>query len=456
MADQASSTPQVGGISSFRLQRLIEAAQSGSNRDGKDDPAYASQSGEGQGTPFSAIVNLLATVFGVGILALPGAFALTGAALGAALMLGFAFLVDVCMQYLVLCARESCQKTYEDTAYRHLGTSGRLSINFSLIFLLFLATSAMLVIVMDLLPDFICEQTGQQHTWYSDPTLITGIVLCAIFPACLMENITALKYTSVLSLCCLGYFVVCLSLRFFAHRDGAWIHESVVWVNSDPLKILNGASIMLSAYVCQFNIFKIDTEMMPQHKSRIWGVMHISLPCVAAPMYTVCGLMGYFLFGAAVKSDLLSEFPDDTLMSVARCALAFVNIFKVPLIVQPLRSSIRVFTGKLVPKCTPLETLFLLAAVWFTAVMVGDLGKALAISALPRVGICFAIPALMKLRYDRTQFVSSGDTLLEAGISPEGSSSNCWPCFTTWCKRALVTCSALAGVGATFATVWDW
>merc|ERR1712096_456662 len=120
----------------------------------------------------------------------------------------------------------------------------------------------------------------QRHAgaWYGDPSLVVAACLCLIFPMCLKEGITVLQYTSGLALLCLAYYFFCLSLRFLGQKGGPSIHPSVIWYNGDVLEVLEGFSIIVSAYICHFNIFQIDAELRGRSKQRIWSVIHVTIP----------------------------------------------------------------------------------------------------------------------------------------------------------------------------------
>ena len=58
------------------------------------------------------------------------------------------------------------------------------------------------------------------------------------------------------------------------------------------------------------------------------------------------GGLGYLLFGDGVCGNVLNAFsPNDIAMSVASVALSLVNLFKLPLLILPMRDAINSSVG---------------------------------------------------------------------------------------------------------------
>lgn len=377
------------------------------------------------GTAFSSVVNLLATAMGAGILSLPRAFAMTGWGLGAVLLILSALANDASLAFLVVCARASGQSTYEGNAQKLLGSIGFKIVNVLLILLLFLADVAFVTIVRDLLPPFIGSLTGHPDAWYANPNLVMALSLCAVFPLCLLENITSLRHTSTLVLCCLAYYFVVLTIRFFARDHKQFIHEDALAMTDDPLAALQGMSIMISAFICQFNIFKIDSELEEERKEQVWLSIHAAIPGAATVLYLWGGLIGYWMFGANVSSNMLQEFHDDPVMNLCSFLLAVGNIFKIPLITQPLRDSLH----ESLPAWTRnsfLETVVLMLLVVMAVLALKDLSRVLSVlGCTAGVTICFVMPGLMRLKLLGS---APGDSLLRLDAAEAGGSSA--PCAT--------------------------
>lgn len=394
----------------------------------------------GNGSQTSATVNLLATAMGAGLLSLPKAFAHCGLIPGIGLLLMCAWGADIALQFLVVCSRSSRRNSYEGNAEHFLGTIGRRTINVLLLILLFFAAVAMVVIISQLLPKFFQEISGHSQGLVGDHYIIAALCLVLVFPVCLKEDITILRYTSAIALVNLAYYFVCLNIRFFGRPGGVQIHDGVTLFNFDILEVMQGFSIMVAAYLCHFNIFKIDVELAIPAKPRIWRVIHVAIPGIATTLYIAGGVLGYLFFGNVVSNNMLEQFPGDPLMNIARLALAFTNLFKLPLIVQPLRESIFEALPTGLPKYNVSATVILLSVVYAAAMALGSLSRTLGIlGCTTGIAIAFILPGLLRLRHS-------------AGISQTSKHE----ARARFGAKTLVVCGIVFSCGAMVGNVVYW
>merc|ERR1712136_20476 len=220
------------------------------------------------------------------------------------------------MGILVAYAEESGQPSFEGNVRFYLGRAWQIVLNISLVLLLVLASSAMFVIIMDLAPMLLVSVFGE--TVFLCKYAVGLYAMALMFYFSTLDSLEALKYTSSVALGCISFFVFAIVFTYV--RDPV-IFDTVPLASS-PATWFEGLPIMFSAYLCQFNIFKI------------------AIPGIATTLYGTGGLLGYFMFGADVRQDLLTEFPSSKLFAVARGMLALTNMFKLPLLLIPLRMSL--------------------------------------------------------------------------------------------------------------------
>merc|ERR1740117_2396780 len=99
--------------------------------------------------------------------------------------------------------------------------------------------------------------------------------------------------------------------------------------------------VIMSAFCCQFNIFKIDFELQPQYKRHINSIIHVACFMITLT-YCLGGGIGYLLHGQDIKKeknpdDLLSMFPGDYKFLVGSALVGMTNLLKIPLVVLPFR-----------------------------------------------------------------------------------------------------------------------
>lgn len=292
------------------------------------------QDEEKKGTVASSIINLLATAMGGGLLSLPRALAECGVVLGGFFLLGAGVSCAYTLVILVMCARDSKRNSFESNAEFFIGPIGARLTNVCLILVLVLASAAMSVIMKDLAPLVLRSFLGSSKLL--EDHLVALYMNVLMFPLAAQKEINVLRYTSFCALFCLGYFFACLIVKFFQDPH---VEPTVVAINPN-VEMLEGLPIMFSAFLCQFNIFKIDYELKPECKKKITQVILISIPLMACMVYVIGGLIGYLLLGTTVQNDLLKNWANDEKFTIARLMLSLTNMFKLPLLMIPLRESI--------------------------------------------------------------------------------------------------------------------
>ena len=198
------------------------------------------------------------------------------------------------------------------------------------------------------------HQPETHDQWYLSRVFVSGAGVIAVFPLTLVSKLSMLKYTSALALVFLAYLMIMIIVRFSQHVAGAGGAGGAATATHSPYPAINpsvqlarpslevglAVPLFISSFACQFNIFKIEHELRPDLKPRIGTAVHIAIIGVAACTFSLGGALGYLLFGADVKNDLLEEWSGDNAMTAARVAVGLTNLLKIPLLVLPLRDAI--------------------------------------------------------------------------------------------------------------------
>ena len=277
--------------------------------------------------------------------------------------------------------------------------------------------------------------------------LIVGVIaIAAVFPLNLLKSLRALKYTSTLAISFLCYFVLLLLVRFVQKvqndgevgcggAGGGWygmsqspcgalcyetsyeetmgnsscwfplgrfqngslppkavqnsnqscfIQSPVQLINPEPQRIFLSLPLVISAFLCQFNILQIDNELDAAIKHKIENVVHFALLGICSLTYVVGGFLGYALEGRCVANDLLKDFSNDPYMTVARFLIGCTNLFKIPLLLVPFRTVVNealhgLTKGKFPEKPTWsflfAETVLIYVIVFVAAFKLGSISK---------------------------------------------------------------------------------
>jgi len=399
---------------------------------------------EKRGSVWSSVINLTATAMGAGMLSMPHAFAQTGVIGGLVLLLISAGLGDIGLVWLVTISRATEKTSFEGNADYYFGSRGRKSLNTTLIVMLFGACVAIFTIVLSLIPHVIRELlncgSNECQTIFLDQPFIGIVAVSAISYFLMQDTLHELRLISFVALGGLGYYFIVLVTTFAArdcdrnwisssnyscddYSNNAWcttdghvgpkwnpkwgvfddyginglnayfcpqcgctdatvpkIHPSVKMIGTFS-ECLMALPVMLSAYMCQFNIFKIDHELKADHRKYINGIIHVTFFLTTTVSYAIGGLIGYFTFGETVMSNILDEYRSYT-MTIAGGCIALTNLTKLPLLFIPLRQSIQEFC-----QVQPMEyrwviSIILLLTTFSAAWMLQSLSKALEISGV--------------------------------------------------------------------------
>lgn len=160
----------------------------------------------------ASMFNLINTVIGAGVLALPFAFAASGLLLGLLFLLIVLGLSVYSVVLLVSCASLSGlhrRATYREVARHAFGTGGVITTDISLILACFGALCSYLVIIADMIAPLIAYWSNKDELEVNRTTIV-GIAACLLFPLATLRYLSFYKYISLGALCAISYltFVV--------------------------------------------------------------------------------------------------------------------------------------------------------------------------------------------------------------------------------------------------------
>eukprot|EP00397_Hematodinium_sp_SG-2012_P010188 GEMP01010296.1.p1 GENE.GEMP01010296.1~~GEMP01010296.1.p1 ORF type:complete len:520 (+),score=67.36 GEMP01010296.1:208-1767(+) len=375
---------------------------------------------EKRGTVFSSIVNLTATTMGVGMLSLPHAFAQTGVVAGVVLIWLSAVLADRSLIWLVKIARATDRYSFEGNADFFFHYRGRICLNVVLIILLFGACVSVFEVFQKLIPSAIrnfaeCAPDECNTVFLGEP-FISFVCVLSVGYFLVQDSMHKLRHISFLALGGLAYYFIVL-LATFTNRSPPMIHPSVKMFGSVS-DCLMALPVMFSAYICQFNIFKVDIELKADSRKYLGNIIHFTIFGIATSAYTIGGLLGYFIFGAHVGDNVLDDF-HSVPTTIASGALGLTNLTKLPLLFIPLRKSIQENLGTEEYRYSLSAVLILL--VYITSIMLGSLTKALSITGITAgCAICFVFPGAMYYAYlKKFTLVRTPNLLHEEGNTEE-------------------------------------
>lgn len=289
------------------------------------------------GTPASSTVNLVKTIIGAGLLAIPFAFRNDGVVIGALLTLiaavtsGFGlFILAKCSKTLINPRNSSfftlCMLTYPS-----------LSPLFDLAMIVqcFGVGLSYLVLIGDLFPGlFGCEP----RFWI----LLSSLI---IVPLCCLKKLDSLRYSSIIGLFALAYLSL-LIVTYFAH-DTLLTHDyksyrgEVCWFKVYDFKgLLSTFSIIVFAYTGSMNLFSIINELKENSMANITSVINTSIT-ISTVVFLAVGICGYLTFGSNTLGNIMLNYdPDSTWVYVGKLCLGSMVMLSFPLLFHPCRIAI--------------------------------------------------------------------------------------------------------------------
>lgn len=199
----------------------------------------------------ASFINLLKSIVGAGLFAMPLAFASVGIVPGVLITLAAAFFSAFGLYVLVLCARavgrdssffELSMKTYPRLAY---------FVDAAIILKCYGVAASYLIMVGQLLPDVFQVITNgdslllSKYFWIS-----TAMIVCV--PLSFLKRIDSLKYTSFAALLAVVYIVITMLVKCYPMEQGG---DGWFWVvPSASNNILKRLALFFFAFTCHQNV----------------------------------------------------------------------------------------------------------------------------------------------------------------------------------------------------------
>ncbi|KAL8798062.1 MAG: hypothetical protein Q9182_006986 [Xanthomendoza sp. 2 TL-2023] len=296
----------------------------------------------GQASWLSSVINLLNTIVGAGVLAMPLALSRMGITLGIFVILWSGITAGFGLYLQTRCAR-----------YLERGSASFFALsqitypNAAVIFDAAIAIKCFgvgvsyLIIIGDLMPGvvqgFNQNAAGvsflvDRHFW------VTGFMLVVI-PLSFLRRLDSLKYTSVIALISIGYLVILVVAHFV---KGDTMHHrgpirSIRWESA--VATLSSFPVIVFAYTCHQNMFSILNEISSNTHFRTTSVVVASVG-IAAFIYILVAVTGYLSFGNAVLGNIVSIYAPSISSTIGKAAIVVLVMFSYPLQVHPCRASV--------------------------------------------------------------------------------------------------------------------
>eukprot|EP00929_Paragymnodinium_shiwhaense_P080078 TRINITY_DN41746_c0_g1_i1.p1 TRINITY_DN41746_c0_g1~~TRINITY_DN41746_c0_g1_i1.p1 ORF type:complete len:450 (-),score=47.46 TRINITY_DN41746_c0_g1_i1:106-1389(-) len=296
-------------------------------------------------TFLEAMFSLVLSMLGAGVVAFPYCYNLCGYVLGSLLLIFFGCVAWLSYSLLVQSSKATTSASYGDLVEGVPQPWGHFT-KLSLWLLLVLVNASYTIIVADIVRSVALTKTAAPSWWLANSYLFAGILLIP-FPLCLLKSFHALagvsSFCSVAIVAAIALMVWELEL---VREETALIvptaaSRTPIQQESDVAPFVLAIPIVAVSMFGHMNMSQIYAELKPQLKPRANAVAGSACMIVTC-VYMAIGVLGYTAFGANAGPDILVSVADwtggSTGVAIIQMLLAAFLLFKMPLIVLPLRA----------------------------------------------------------------------------------------------------------------------
>ncbi|CAI6308735.1 unnamed protein product [Periconia digitata] len=296
----------------------------------------------GQASWISSVINLVNTILGAGLLAMPSALSKMGIFLGIFVIAWAGTTAAFGLYLQTRCARYIERGHVSFAALSQL-TYPNLSILFDAAIAIkcFGVAVSYLIIIGDLMPGVVvgfAPGAGEIAFLMDRQFWVTAFMLIVI-PLSFLRRLDSLKYTSVIALCSIAYLVVLVVAHYIKGNTLQDRGQVRVFRWAGPVSAMAAFPVIVFAYTCHQNMFSILNEISDNSHFRTTSVIFASIGSACA-LYILTGITGYLSYGDNIKGNIVSMYPTAAASTIGRLAIVILVMFSYPLQIHPCRASI--------------------------------------------------------------------------------------------------------------------
>lgn len=283
-----------------------------------------------------AFMNMANSILGAGIIGQPYAMRQSGFIGGTILLVLLTFVIDWTLRLMVINAKLSGTKSFQDTVRKCFGTSGRWIVAGAQGAFAFGGSVAFCIIIGDTIPHVLVALVPSLANipvvkWLVRREGIMILVTAGIsYPLALHRDIGKLAKASMLAL--FGMLIIVLTVLIRSPS----LPSDYKGGFSTPLMTINkgffqGVSVISFAFVCHHNTLLIYNSLKTPTLDRFATVTHLS---TGVAMFACMGMAlgGFFAFGDKTKGNVLNNFPaSDVMANIARFCFGVNMVTTLPL-----------------------------------------------------------------------------------------------------------------------------
>lgn len=317
-----------------------------------------------------AVLNLVATVCGGGVLSLPLAFSVAGIIPTTLMMLIAALITDYSLYILCACARRTGGKSYADVARAAFGTGAEVATTMILFWLLAFILVAYMVLVKDFwTPIVVYVVPGAKQFFMrmsggsgdeDDVVKVAGpyvlaLILVAISPLLLKRDLHALRHTCYVGMVSLVLLSMGLFYRSWDENHNALLsnsgdgdsnpilqkpHHQIKWYSTNIWDSIYAFPIVGLSFLSSFNVLGVHGALVDPTRRRMKSVLDMSI-LICFVFFYIVGVCGYMYAYDDTKDNIILNFElNDRVIILGRLGYAATLGCGMPLVLLPCRESL--------------------------------------------------------------------------------------------------------------------
>lgn len=365
---------------------------------------------EGTAGIISSSVNLINTISGAGLLALPYTVMRAGWVIGLLSMI-LVIIIGSISFYLLSFISDALQVfNYGSIAQKLYNKHVGNLVNILVIVLTLGLLMAFTVLIRQSMFFF---SANPELEWAGQLSLI-AISVIAILPLSLLKNLNSLWFTSLLSIICLVYFMIMILAFAILSNSPSAINKNIVQTieKGSPVPVNTSLSLVLAiaslsiTFCGHYNSLNVYREVKNKSLTKMRHIV-IIVAVVVAIFNLIVGLAGYFMFTDQCLPNILlnlSEYPSAHIWSeIADVGIMLVLIFSFPVVCFALRRAVEdaIFKTEYIRrKWSVLISSIVVILTALIGCFVNDVGLVLDLTGmLAGVPLVFIFPAIFTLSF---------------------------------------------------------
>jgi len=353
---------------------------------------------------FGSIVNILATILGSGLLALP--YAMAGCGVWPGIGVFVTVMILSTMSFLTL---SKAVQVYTDVCEFKTLAHDTLpkQLNWMVDFCVFINCSGsgvgFLIVMSTLMAEVIQSFYPEAVSLLLNRRFWLLVFAGCTFPLVVVGQLEALKFTSFLGVICVSFTLGVMT--YYAMEPREW-GQPVVYYSfpGDVAQFLKVFAIIANAFACSQNVPCIVNNLVEPTQLKLQFILTTSVG-ISLVFYIIAAYAGYVTFGDVVDSDVLRSYPSELIpISIAQIAMTLALVGSYPVQLHPARESLSfLLFGVPAKKLKTFAYLNITICIWGTTVGVAwitdNFGTVSAfIGALAAIPLTFIYPNLFWIK----------------------------------------------------------